>query len=35
MRGQLDDGSVIYHNPKDGAVRLAVKMLETIKEVKQ
>lgn len=27
-----DDGSVIEHDPEDGAVRLAIKMLETIKD---
>jgi len=30
-----DDGSTIYHHPKDGAVKLAIKMLKTIKEVKK
>ncbi len=29
-----DDGLTILHNPKDGAVKLAIKMLKTIKEVK-
>lgn len=29
-----DDGSEIKHNPKDGAVKLAIKALKTIKEVK-
>lgn len=29
-----DDGTRIEHDPKDGAVELAVKMLRTIKEVK-
>jgi len=28
----VDDGSIIYHNPDDGAVKLAIKLLETIKE---
>lgn len=28
-----DDGSVIKHNPEEGAVALAKKMLDTIKEV--
>lgn len=28
----LDDGSLLKHNPDDGAVTLAIKMLETIKE---
>lgn len=28
----VDDGSYIEHDPKDGAVALAIKMLETIKE---
>ena len=29
---RVDDGSMIYHNPKDGAVKLAKQMLDTIKE---
>ena len=29
---ECDDGSLIIHNPDDGAVALAIKMLETIKE---
>lgn len=29
-----DDGTKIDHDPKDGAVALAIKMLQTIKEVK-
>jgi len=29
-----DDGSKIKHNPKDGAVKLAIKALKTIKEIK-
>lgn len=29
-----DDGRKILHNPKDGAVDLAIKLLKTIKEVK-
>lgn len=29
-----DDGTVIKHNPKDGAVSLAIKALKTIKEPK-
>lgn len=29
-----DDGGKILHNPDDGAVKLAIKMLETIKEFK-
>jgi len=29
---KLDDGQVIQHNMDDGAVKLAIKMLETIKE---
>lgn len=29
-----DDGSEIKHDPKDGAVKLAIKALKTIKEVK-
>jgi len=27
-----DDGSEIEHNPDDGAVKLAIKMLQTIKD---
>lgn len=30
---QVDDGSKINHEPKDGAVKLAIEMLKTIKEV--
>lgn len=29
----LDDGSKIEHDPKDGAVKLAIEMLKTIKEI--
>jgi hypothetical protein len=29
-----DDGQIIKHKPKDGAVSLAIKVLKTIKEVK-
>jgi len=32
-RYQCDDGSVILHRPADGAVALAKKLLDTIKEV--
>ena len=28
----VDDGSLIEHNPDDGAVPLAIKMLESIQE---
>ena len=28
----VDDGTVIYHNPDDGAVALAIELLKTIKE---
>ncbi len=28
----VDDGSTIAHNPDDGAVKLAIKLLGTIKE---
>lgn len=28
-----DDGRFILHNPKDGLVKLAIKLLKTIKEV--
>lgn len=31
---KVDDGSEILHNPEDGAVVLAKKLLDTIKEVK-
>ncbi len=30
----LDDGTAVYHDPKDGAVKLAIEMLKTIKEQK-
>ena len=30
---RVDDGSVIKHEPKDGAVKLAIKALKTIKEI--
>lgn len=30
----VDDGSTIKHNRKDGAVKLAIKALKTIKEQK-
>ena len=29
-----DDRTIIYHNPDDGAVELAIKLLKTIKEQK-
>lgn len=29
-----DDGSEIKHDPEDGAVKLAIKALKTIKEIK-
>lgn len=29
-----DDGSIILHDPEDGAIELAKKMLDTIHEVK-
>lgn len=31
---RMDDGSIIKHNPKDGAVKLAIKMLKSIHEEK-
>lgn len=31
-RYRLDDGSNIMHHPNDGAVKLAIEMLKTIKE---
>ena len=31
---QCDDGTIIHHNPDDGAVKLAIKLLKTIKEQK-
>jgi len=34
VKYESDDGSIILHNPDDGAVKLAIKMLETIKERK-
>lgn len=29
---RVDDGSTVWHDPKDGAVKLAMKLLKTIKE---
>jgi len=29
---EVDDGSIIIHDPDDGAVKLAIEMLKTIKE---
>ena len=29
----LDDGNKVLHNPDDGAVKLAIKMLKKIKEI--
>lgn len=29
---RVDDGSIVLHDPADGAVKLAMKLLETIKE---
>lgn len=34
VRYDLDDDSTIWHDPDDGAVKLAIEMLKTIKEVK-
>lgn len=34
-RYECDDGSLILHNPKDGAVELAIKALRTIQETKE
>ena len=31
-RYRLDDGQDILHDPEDGAVKLAIEMLKTIKE---
>jgi len=31
----VDDGSKLTHNPDDGAVKLAIKMLKTVKEAKE
>ena len=31
---KIDDGTIIRHNPGDGAVNLAIKLLKTIKEVR-
>lgn len=31
---EVDDGSKVYHRPQDGAVKLAAKLLKTIKEQK-
>ncbi len=33
-RYKVDDGEIIFHDPKEGAIVLAKKMLDTIKEVK-
>ncbi len=30
---ECDDGTLIKHDPKDGAVKLAIKALKTIKEI--
>jgi IS4 transposase len=32
-RYKLDDGTIIKHYKKDGAIELAIKMLKTIKEI--
>ena len=32
MRYRVDDGSTVLHRPEDGAVALAIKLLETIQE---
>lgn len=29
----VDDGRIILHNPDDGLIKLAIKLLESIKEV--
>jgi hypothetical protein len=29
---RVDDGSIVNHKPDDGAVKLAIKLLQTIKE---
>lgn len=29
---RMDDGSIVKHDPKKGAVKLAIKMLKTIQE---
>lgn len=34
VRYDVDDGSSVYHDPEDGAVELAHKLLDTIKEKK-
>ena len=31
---EVDDGSYITHKPKDGAIKLAIELLKTIKEGK-
>ena len=31
----VDDGTVIYHHPDDGAIKLAINMLKTTKEQKK
>ncbi len=30
---QVDDGTIVWHDPLDGAVPLAVQLLQTIKDV--
>ena len=35
FRYNVDDGTVLLHDPDDGAVPLAIKMLETIREPKR
>jgi len=31
----VDDGTIVHHDPDDGAVKLAIQLLKTIKESKQ
>lgn len=31
---EVDDGTIVYHNPDDGVVQLAKLLLDTIKEQK-
>ena len=30
---EMDDGNIIHHKPKDGAIKLAIKMLKKVREL--
>ena len=32
---EMDDGNIIHHKPEDGALKLAIKMLKKVKELKK